>query len=142
VISEHIEFAANRLFARKYLLRISLLLVKLPSYFRRAHARVKSVRPKASVRLTLTIHQISYVREQIGKVRFRWFPPRDTLTPVDAFDTAAQLMQSLNYRRAIPAQFLRCPVRNAFEYILYRSGHEQTPGVPFKRFGRLLEADS
>jgi hypothetical protein len=139
VISEHIEFATNSLCARKYLFGVSLFLVKLPSNFRRAHARVKTVRAKASVRLTLTIHQISNVREQIGKVRFRWFPPRQSLAPVDAFDTAAQLMQSFTYRRAIPAHLLLCPVRHTFENILYRSCHEQTPSVPFKRFGRLLK---
>jgi len=113
--------------------------VKLPSYLRRAHARVKPVRAKASVRLTLTIHQISNVVKQIGKVRFRWFPPREAFTPVGAFDTAAQLMPSFTHRRTIPTQFLLCPVRHTFEYILYRSCHEQTPGVPFKRFGRLLK---
>jgi hypothetical protein len=124
VISEHIEFAANRLFARKYLLGISLFFVKLSSYFRRAHARVKPVRPKASVRLTLTIHQISNVAQQIGKVRFRWFATRYTLPSVDAFDSAAQLMQSFTYRRTIPAQFLLCPVRHTFENIPYCSCHE------------------
>jgi hypothetical protein len=42
-----------------------------------------------------------------------------------------KLMQSFTYRRTIPAQFLLSPVWHTFENILYRSCHEQTPGVPF-----------
>lgn len=139
MISEHVELAAECLLARKLFGPVALFLLKLPSHFGHTHAGIKPVAAKPSVRLTLTVDQVSNVHEQIWQVELRRLASRRTASPVSALDAAFKLVQTLAYRLTIPAQFLLGAVRHSVEHLIDRPRHEQPPGVPSQRATRFLK---
>ena len=86
------------------------------------------------VGLALPIHDGSDVSEQVGQAGFGRFASAQ-MERITAGDPASQFVGSLADGFAFPAELALGEALSTFSQFLHGSGHEQTPGAAFERFG-------